>query len=93
MKFQSLLNQPEFVESENSSQNCSYDRLKFMATSVDDRGLSTASACLTLTEEDIPGAHLLEPYAGHTLEELRWWLLCRGVTVPTSMKKAKVVER
>jgi hypothetical protein len=56
-------------------------------------GQPSASASITLTEEDIPGALLLEPYEGHTLEELRWWLLCHGVTVPTSMKKAKVVER
>ena len=64
-----------------------------MASNRDQISLSTAGASITLTEEDIPGALLLEPYEGHTLEELRWWLLCHGVTVPTSMKKAKVVER
>lgn len=55
--------------------------------------MASADASLRLTEEDIPGAKLREPYEGHTLEELRWWLLCRGITVPSSMKKAKVVER
>lgn len=46
-----------------------------------------------LTEEDIPGAALEEPYEGHTPEELRWWLLCKGVTVPSSLRKADVVKR
>ena len=63
-----------------------------MASNRDQISPSSAGASITLTEEDIPGALLLEPYEGHTLEELRWWLLCHGVTVPASMKKAKVVE-
>lgn len=48
---------------------------------------------LALTEEDIPGAALSEPFDSHTVTELRWWLLCRGITVPTSWKKAQVVKR
>ena len=34
-----------------------------------------------LTESDIPGASLNEPLDRHTIPELKWWLLCRGVTV------------
>ena len=48
---------------------------------------------LTLTEDDIPGASLREPFESHTVAELRWWLLCRGITAPTSWKKAQVVKR
>ena len=28
-----------------------------------------------MTESDVPGAHLSEPLASHTMPELRWWLL------------------
>ena len=48
---------------------------------------------LVLTEDDIPGASLTEPFESHTVAELRWWLLCRGITVPTSWKKAQVVKK
>ena len=44
--------------------------------------LTTMSAGLpvvTLTDSDIPGSHLDEPYDKHTVAALRWWLLCRGV--------------
>lgn len=46
---------------------------------------------VTLTEEYIPGAMLdskrLETY---TAPELRWWLLCRGISLQESLKKAQV---
>ena len=48
---------------------------------------------LTLTEDDIPGAFLREPFESHTVAELRWWLLCRGITIPTSWKKVQIVKR
>lgn len=48
---------------------------------------------LTLTEDDIPGASLREPFERHTVAELRWWLLCRGITVPASWKKVQIVRR
>ena len=48
---------------------------------------------VALTEEDIPGACLSEPYELHTNTELRWWLLCRGISAPSSWKKAQLVER
>ena len=40
------------------------------------------------TESDIPGASLNEPLDRHTIPELKWWLLCRGVTVSSSIKKS-----
>ena len=65
-----------------------------MATGGDDcDGTERHDAPLALTEEDIPGAVLAEPFESHTVTELRWWLLCRGITVPTSWKKAQVVKR
>ena len=48
---------------------------------------------LTLSPEDIPGAVLSKPYARHTAAALRWWLLCRGVKVPSSLKKQLVLDR
>ena len=41
------------------------------------------AVAVVLTEADIPGAHLDEPFERHTIPELRWWLLCRGVSAPT----------
>lgn len=55
--------------------------------------MASVNTSLTLTEEDIPGAKLSEPYESHTVGELRWWLLCRGITPPSSMRKAQVIER
>ena len=46
-----------------------------------------------LCPNDIPGAELSKPYQAHTMSALRWWLLCRGIKVPTSWKKQKVIDR
>lgn len=46
-----------------------------------------------LSEDDIPGAKLQEPLESHTNHALRWWLLCRGIQVPASMTKAKLIAR
>jgi len=46
-----------------------------------------------LTEDDIPGAALSEPLESATMHALKWWLQCRGVQVPSSFKKAQVIER
>ena len=46
-----------------------------------------------LTEADIPGANLSEPFERHTIPALRWWLLCRGISVPRSWNKAKLIAR
>ena len=48
---------------------------------------------LTLTEDYIPGALLREPFECYTVAELRWWLLCRGITVPASWKKVHIIKR
>ena len=45
-----------------------------------------------LTEDDIPGAPLPPPFSKYIVAELRWWLLCRGQTVSTAMKKSLIVE-
>ena len=54
---------------------------------------SSEKADITLTEDDIPGASLQPPFEKHKVSELRWWLLCRGVTVSISLKKAKIIEK
>ena len=46
-----------------------------------------------LSEDDIPGAHLSKPMETHNVQELRWWLLCRGIKVPTSWKKTDLISR
>ena len=56
-------------------------------------GISNAACEVTLTEDDIPGAKLSKPYNKHTISALRWWLLCRGIEVPTSWKKQQILDR
>ena len=60
---------------------------------TDSRMSDEAASQLTLSEEDIPGAKLIEPLESHNVPALRWWLLCRDIRVPSSLKKAKLVER
>jgi len=48
---------------------------------------------IVLTEKDIPEAMLAESFDKHTIPKLQWWLLCRGVTVKTSVKKAEIIQR
>ena len=43
--------------------------------------------------EDIPGASIKKPYEKYSMHELGWWLLCRGVTVPTTLRKAEIIQR
>ena len=64
-----------------------------MAASASELVQSSEKADITLTEDDIPGASLQPPFEKHTVSELRWWLLCRGVTVSISLKKAKIIEK
>ena len=54
---------------------------------------SDQAAVIQLTECDIPGAFLSEPIDRHTMPELRWWLLCRGIQTPTSWNKQKLLSR
>ena len=48
---------------------------------------------VTLSPADIPGADLSEPFNRHTVPDLRWWLLCRGIKVHTSRGKKQLVNR
>ena len=48
---------------------------------------------IRLTEADIPGAKLTGPMDGHTIAELKWWLLCRGIKVPNSWNKKQLISR
>ena len=54
---------------------------------------TTSIPKLTLSPEDIPGPVLYKPFARHTAAALRWWLLCRGVKVPSSLKKQLVLDK
>ena len=54
---------------------------------------SDQAVSVHLTESDIPGAFLSEPMASHTVPQLTWWLLCRGIKVPISWKKQKLLSR
>ena len=55
--------------------------------------MPASPTAVTLAESDVPGALLSEPMASHTMPELKWWLLCRGIKVPTSWKKQKLLSR
>ena len=48
---------------------------------------------VVLTPADIPGADLSEPFESHAMPALRWWLLCRGISAPSSWKKKKLIDR
>ena len=52
-----------------------------------------APVVVELTENDIPGAALAEPLESHTVPSLKWWLLCRGIKVPSSWKKQQLIAR
>ena len=60
---------------------------------LEDNVISLDTESLSLTEADVPGAFLSEPMASHTMPQLRWWLLCRGVKAPTSWNKTKLLSR
>ena len=46
-----------------------------------------------LTEQDIPGASLKEPFDSHNVTALRWWLQCRGIKAPSSWRKNQLVAK
>ncbi len=52
-----------------------------------------AGPSISLTEDDVPGAKLLLPFERHTLSQLRRWLLCRAIVLPSSLKKDKVIVK
>ena len=51
------------------------------------------SSTVDLVPSDIPGAELSKPWEQHPMVALHWWLLCRGISVPTMWRKAKLIER
>ena len=48
---------------------------------------------VSLTTSDIPRAELTEPLDKHPVAALRWWLLFRGIKIPTSVKKKDLIDR
>ena len=48
---------------------------------------------LELDETDIEGAYLPQPLDVHTVEQLKWWLLCHGCKYQSSDRKAKLIEQ
>ena len=67
----------------------SYSRL----TDIVMAGCSQGAVSVQLTEDDIPGAKLSEPLEKHINHALRWWLFCRGIQVPVSLTKLKLIAR
>lgn len=55
--------------------------MELSAQAVTER--STSLPQLTLSPEDIPGADLSELFEQYTISALHWWLLCRGIKVPS----------
>lgn len=62
---------------------------------VDGEGVGRGASLeeVRLSAADIPGAELSEPFDQHTVAALRWWLLCRGMKVATSMKKKELIDK
>ena len=52
-----------------------------------------AGVVVMLLAGDIPGAELAEPLDKHPVTALRWWLLCRGIKVSTSVRKKDLIDR
>ena len=47
---------------------------------------------LELNETDIEGAYLSHPLDVHTVEQLKWWMLCHGCKYHRSDRKPKLIE-
>ena len=45
-----------------------------------------------LNEDDIPGAHLSEPFESHNVQALKWWLLCHGIRALSTWKKSNLIS-
>ena len=54
---------------------------------------SSSTVSVSLSAADIPGAYLSEPYETHAIPALRWWLLCRGLKVPTGWRKHQLIDQ
>ena len=54
--------------------------------------VDASKSSVELNYTDIPGAHLDEPLEAHNVAALRWWLLCRGIKVTTSLRKRQIID-
>ena len=55
--------------------------------------MATSTVEVLLEPAEILGADLKEPFEQHAMPALRWWLLCRGISAPSSWKKQQLVNR
>ena len=55
------------------------------------RTTSAEGSVVELTPADIPQANL--SYEQHTVAALHWWLLCRGIQAPTSLRKKQLIDK
>ena len=55
--------------------------------------VDAGQSSVKLNEADIPGAHLDEPFEAHNIAALRWWLLCHGIKLTTSLRKHQIIAR
>ena len=46
-----------------------------------------------LTKVDVPGALLEEPMDKHSIPALKWWLLYRGIEIPSSVRKGQLLDK
>jgi hypothetical protein len=56
-------------------------------------GLGETPDEIVLTAADIPAAELSGPWDKHPVATLKWWLLCRGIEVPTSIRRKELIDR
>ena len=55
--------------------------------------VGSSQQVVQLTEIDIPGASLEEPMNKHSIPALKWWLLCRGIEMPSSVHKGQLLDK
>ena len=55
--------------------------------------LTNNDTLLWLTKDNTSGAKLIDLMDTHTMAELKWWLLCRGIKAPNPWNKKKLVSR
>ena len=54
--------------------------------------MDARQSSVELNDTDVPEAHLDEPFEAHNIAALCWWLLCRGIRVPTSLRKHQISQ-
>jgi len=59
----------------------SVDQRNSLRITAGTMAVASGVADVVLTPADIPGADLSEPLESHTMPALRWWLLCRGISL------------